>query len=180
VRPEFGHLVSDKEVTTMLTEELIFALQVYIEEHQKRQDLLLAKTVGSVCEKAPHPELDQYVIDKRKPTFNQILFGFIEQKSLDDVELYKKAGLDRRHFSKIRTNPDYRPRKNTVIALAMALELDKRETDHLLTASGYSLSESDTFDLVIQFCLEQKIYDLDTINQALNYFRLKPLAGVCE
>lgn len=164
----------------MLTEEQIFALQVYIARHQKWQDLLLAERVRSVCENAPHPELDQYVIDKRKPTFNQILFGIIEQKGLDDVELYKKAGLDRRHFSKIRTNPDYRPRKNTVIALAMALELDKRGTDHLLMAAGYSLSESDTFDLVIQFCLEQKIYDLDTINQALYYFRLKPLAGVCE
>lgn len=65
-----------------------------------------------------------------------------------------------------------------MLALVIALELNKEETSQLLTAAGYSLSESDTFDLVIQFCLEKKIYDLDTINQALEYFSLKPLAGV--
>ena len=99
---------------------------------------------------------------------------------MSDAEVYKKAGLDRRHFSKIRSNPNYHPGKNTVIALAIALELNKKETGRLLTVAGYSLSESDTFDLVIQFCLEKKIYDLDTINQALEYFSLKPLAGVAE
>ena len=164
----------------MLTEKQIFDLQVYISEHQQQWNLVLSEPDQYALREVPLPELDKFVNDKRKPTFKQILFGFIDQKGMEDTALYKRAGLDRRHFSKIRTNPDYRPGKNTVIALAMALELDKKETDHLLTAAGYSLSESDTFDLVIQFCLEQKIYDLDTINQALNYFSLKPLAGVCE
>jgi hypothetical protein len=62
----------------------------------------------------------------------------------------------------------------------MALELNKKETEKLLSATGYSLSDSDTFDLVIQFCLEKKIYDLNNINHALDYFNLKPLAGVLE
>ena len=112
----------------------------------------------------PNHELEDFIKNKRKPTFNQILFSFIDQKGATDSDIYKRAGIDRRHFSKIRSNPDYRPGKNTAIALAIALELNKKETDRLLSAAGFSLSESDTFDLVIRFCLEKKIYDLHTIN----------------
>jgi len=108
------------------------------------------------------------------------LFSFIDKKGVSDPDIYKKAGIDRRHFSKIRSNPDYRPGKNTVIALALALELNKKETDKLLSSAGYSLSDSDTFDLVIQFCVEKKIYDIHDVNQALDYFSLKPLIGVLE
>ncbi len=124
--------------------------------------------------------MDDYIKKTRKPTFNQVLFGFIDKTGASDSDIYKKAGLDRRHFSKIRSNPDYRPGKNSTIALAIALELNKKEANELLTAAGYSLSESDTFDLVIRFCLEKKIYDIHNVNQALDYFSLKPLAGVLE
>lgn len=61
----------------------------------------------------------------------------------------------------------------TCIALAFALELNEQDTDELLSAAGYSLSDSDTSDLVIQFCLEKRIYDLDLVNQSLDYFHLK-------
>ncbi len=81
---------------------------------------------------------------------------------------------------KIRSNPDYRIGKNTAIALAIALELNEKETDNLLGSAGYSLSDSETFDLVIKFCLEKKIYNSDDVNQALVYFSLKPLFGVIE
>ena len=108
------------------------------------------------------------------------MFSLIDKKGASDPDIYKKAGIDRRHFSKIRSNPDYRPVKNTVIALALALELNKKETDKFLSSAGYSLSDSDTFDLVIQFCVEKKIYDIHDVNQALDYFSLKPLIGVLE
>jgi hypothetical protein len=62
----------------------------------------------------------------------------------------------------------------------MALELNKEQADRLLRAAGYSLSESDTFDLVIRFCLEKGIYGIDDVNEALDYFSLKPLGGVLE
>lgn len=93
-----------------------------------------------------------------------------------DTEIYKRAGMDRKHFSKIRSNSSYRPGKTTIIALALALQLNKKETDKLLSSAGYLLSNSDTGDLVIQFCLEKKIYDIDQVNQALDYLSLKPLA----
>jgi hypothetical protein len=60
------------------------------------------------------------------------------------------------------------------------LELRKEETCQLLSAAGYSLSDCDTFDLVIQFFLEKEIYDIDTVNKGLGYFSLKPLTGVSE
>ncbi len=68
-------------------------------------------------------------------------------------------------------------KKNTIIALALALELNKKETDELLSPAGYSLSDSDTCDLVVQFCLEKKIYNIHDVNQALDFFSLKPLVG---
>lgn len=110
----------------------------------------------------------------------QVLFSFIDKKGESESEVYKRAGIDRRHFSKIRSDPDYCIGKNSAIALALALELDKKQTDELLSAAGYTLSDSDIFDLVIQFCIERKIYNIYDVNQALDYFSLKPLIGVLE
>ncbi|KNY28872.1 hypothetical protein [Pseudobacteroides cellulosolvens] len=124
--------------------------------------------------------MEEYIKNNRKPTFNQVLFSFIDRKGTTDSDIYKKAGIDRRHFSKIRSNPDYRISKNTAVSLSLALELTKKDTDKLLSAAGYSLSDSDTFDLVIQFCMEKKMYDIHNVNEALVYFSLKPLSGVLE
>ena len=78
-------------------------------------------------------------------------------------------------FSKIRSNPDYRPSKNTTIALALALQLDTDDTEELLSAAGYSLSDSNVFDLVIQYCLEHHIHDIYSVNVALDHFDQKCL-----
>ncbi len=123
-------------------------------------------------------ELEGFIKDKRKPTLHEVLFDFINRKGFTDSEVYKKAGIDRRHFSKIRSYHDYRISKNTAIALALALELTKKETDKLLRSAGFSLSESDTHDLIIQFCIEKKLYNIHYVNQALDYFSLKPLTGL--
>ncbi|NLY90211.1 MAG: hypothetical protein GX081_01210 [Firmicutes bacterium] len=164
----------------MLSKQQLFDLQVFIEKKHKPLDYALSAPSRYVLADISNRELEDYVKSRRKLTFNQVLFHFIAEKGVQDTEIYKKAGLDRRHFSKIRSNPHYHPGKKTVLALAFALELNKKETGQLLAAAGYSLSESDTFDLVIQFCLEKKIYDLDTVNQALDYFSLQPLAGVMK
>ena len=91
---------------------------------------------------------------------------------------YKRAGIDRRHFSKIRCDRYYQPKKPTAIALCLALELNLEETMELLGMAGYSLSSSDTGDLVVKFCIERGIYDLIEVNTALNYFGQKLLGGV--
>ncbi|MTI81241.1 MAG: hypothetical protein FH758_10210 [Firmicutes bacterium] len=168
----------------MLEKKLLIELQEYVERNLFRLNFSFCESPKyseeELCIDALPMEMEAFIKKKRKPTFSQVLFSFIDKKGASDSDIYKRAGIDRRHFSKIRSNPDYRPGKNTTIALAMALELNKNQTDQLLSTAGYSLSESDTFDLVIRFCLEKKIYSMHDVNQALDYFSLKPLAGVIE
>jgi len=163
----------------MLDKKLLIELQDYVELNL---NILLSNVYESpryaeknIYEYLPNIELEDYINDNRKPTFNQVLFNFIDSKGFSDSDIYKRAGIDRRHFSKIRSVPDYRIGKNTAIAFALALELNKKEMTNLLSAAGYSLSDSDTFDMVIQFCVDKKIYDIYNVNQALDYFSLKPL-----
>ncbi|MBM7662696.1 hypothetical protein JOC85_003506 [Bacillus mesophilus] len=129
----------------------------------------------SINEEVYHSEIDDFINTKRKETVSQLLFKLIDQRGVSDTEVYKKAGIDRRHFSKIRSNPSYRPGKNTMILLALALELNLEETEDWLAVGGYSLSDSDTGDLVVQFCINKKIYDLDFVNEALDHYDLKTL-----
>ncbi|MDO9535643.1 MAG: hypothetical protein Q7J85_10025 [Bacillota bacterium] len=165
----------------MLDKKVLLELQEYVESHSNVVFSPICNYVGgTLSESIHHNELEDFIKNTRQPTFRQVLFSFIDKKGASDSDIYKRAGIDRRHFSKTRSNPDYRPGKNSVIALTMALELNKKEGDKLLSAAGYSLSESDTFDLVIQFCLAKKIYNIHDVNQALDYFSLKPLIGVLE
>jgi hypothetical protein len=168
----------------MLTKELLIELQEYVENY-------LSIPTFEVCESMKYSEnmilpdveqfeLENFIKNNLKPTLNELMFRFIDRKGMSDPELYKKAGIDRKLFSKIRSNPKYRPGKNTIISLALALELDRDESDEFLSTAGYSLSESETFDLIIQFFLEKRIYDIDQVNQALDYFSLKPLSGVLK
>ena len=120
--------------------------------------------------------MTSFINSNKKPSFNKLLFKYIDKSGVLDSQVYKLAGIDRRHFSKIRSNPDYHPSKNTAIALAFALKLNQKEADKLLGAAGYILSDSETFDLVITFLFERKIYDLNDVNLALDYFSLKPLS----
>jgi hypothetical protein len=164
----------------MLDKKILQELEEYIEFHLG--NLVVYKSAEvTVEEEAPilqdirHGELETFIEDHRKPALKEMLFSLIDQKGLRDADIYKKAGIDRKHFSKIRSNPGYRPGKNTVLALCFALNLDKEETGDLLSAAGYSLSDSDTADLVISFCLEKNIHNLDAVNQALEAYSLKTL-----
>jgi hypothetical protein len=166
----------------MLDNKLLNELKAYVESYLNK--IIVTEVVlkqasydYSLSENSIQSELEDFINLKRQPTLQQVLFQYIDRKGVSDPEVYKKAGLDRKLFSKIRSNPTYRPGKNTIIALALALELNKKETDTLLSSAGYTLSDSDTADLVILFCLEKKIYDLDYVNQALDYFSIKPLSG---
>ncbi|GAM14552.1 hypothetical protein [Mesobacillus selenatarsenatis] len=165
----------------MLDKKILADLQEYID--QNMTFILYEKSAAPledfVLESISPLEIETFIAQKRKPTLQKVLFDFIDKKgAASDAEIYKKAGIDRRHFSKIRSNPEYRPSKNTVIALGLALELNKKETDKLLSSAGYSLSDSETSDLVIQFCIERNIYEIHQVNYALDYFSQKPLGGI--
>ncbi len=178
----------------MLDKKLLEELQEYIDSHSNiASSYIILNNISesdisesNICyslnftKPVSNNNLEDYIEIKRTPPFNKILFSFIDNIGAKDSDIYKRAGLDRRHFSKIRSNPNYRPSKNTIIALALALRLDKDNTDKLLESAGYALNNCDSFDLIIQFCLEKKIYEIDNVNEALAYFSLKHLVGTEE
>lgn len=97
-------------------------------------------------------------------TFQEYLFMLIDRKGLNDPDVYKKANIDRKHFSKIRNNKDYVPSKKTALALAIALELGLDETKDLLGRAGLALSPSSMFDEIVTYCIDNGEYDIFEIN----------------
>ena len=99
-----------------------------------------------------------------KPKFAELLFNFIDAKKMTDVECYKKAGVDRRLFSKIKSDKDYQPSKKTILAFVFALKLNKYDAIDLLESGGYSLSHSYMRDVIVEYCLQNEIFDLFDVN----------------
>ena len=108
-------------------------------------------------------------------TFHEMLFEKIGERHMMDVEVYRRANIDRKLFSKIRNNPAYHPGKNTVLALAIALKLDLPETEELLARAEYAFSPGSKTDVVIRYFIENEIYDIHVINIALYDHGLQPL-----
>ncbi|OOE10126.1 hypothetical protein [Fictibacillus arsenicus] len=158
----------------MLDQKIIKELEAYINDHLI-YELQESMYYTDMKAESLHIELDDFIRNNRKPTLQEVLFGFIDQKGVSDSEVYKSAGIDRKHFSKIRSKADYRPKKNTVIALGLGLTLNEEEFEQLLDSAGYSLSDSETSDLVIKFCLNKGIYDVIQVNEYLDYFSQKTL-----
>lgn len=100
-------------------------------------------------------------------TFQQKLFELIDRSGMDDVTVYKKANIDRKVFSRIRCKPDYKPKKKTAVAFAIALELDMPTMIDLLSRAEIAFSPSSKFDLIISFFVTNKVYDIYKINAAL-------------
>lgn len=107
--------------------------------------------------------------------FSTVLFRFIDSSGMDDVTVYKKANIHRRTFSRIRTDKDYQPSKNTVFALALALELDYKQTSQLLASAGYAFSHSSKTDIIVEYHICNRIFDIHTVNYALFSFGEKTL-----
>ena len=113
---------------------------------------------------APAEEDDLFIIGE---SFHDMLFRLINEKSLKDSDVYNKAGIDRRLFSKIRNNEDYRPAKKTIMALALAMNLNEDETTDLLMSAGFAFSPASRSDLIIQFCIRNGIRDIFEVDGLL-------------
>lgn len=109
-------------------------------------------------------------------SFSQRLMKLIRKKGKSEVEVYKKAQLDRRLFSKLRTDARYTPSKRNIMALVISLELNMKEADDLLRRAGYALSSTRKEDVILRYFIEQGEYDLFLINDVLDYYGL-PILG---
>ena len=108
--------------------------------------------------------------------FAETLFKYIDDKGLTEPQVYKRANLDRKLFSKIRSNKCYQPSKNTAFALAIALELNLDETKDFIGKAGYAITHSSMFDVIIEYYIVQGNYDIDKLNKTLLAFD-QPLLG---
>lgn len=120
-------------------------------------------------------EIAQLVATLDAP-FSTTLLALIDARGMTDAEVYHRANISRQLFSKIRGNESYRPSKQTVVALAIALELDMSATQDLLARAGFTLSKSSKFDVIVRFFIERGIYDLFQLNEVLFAYDL-PLVG---
>ncbi len=153
-----------------LDDRTLSELRSYFEKNRLSDS---AETGMCICE--PPAGLSAYLANKGLP-FSRLLLQTIRDRGLEEVEVYKRAHIDRKLFSKIRSRADYQPKKATVIAFALALRLSLAETQTLLSSAGYALSAGSPFDLIICFFIERGEYDFFRINDALYEFNQPILA----
>lgn len=136
-----------------------------------------------ICEKAAPYAADESIdrwLDTIDESFSEMLLRKIEEKGMKPAECYNAANVDKKLFSKIKNNQSYKPKKTTALGFAIALKLSLEETRELLMKAGMALSRSSKFDLIVEYCIVRKIYDMDVINQILYDYDQPQLGSLTE
>ncbi len=151
-------------------------LKSYLEINERKGLFAKSKACGSMMMDYECASINDYIDDnKDEDTFQTYLFKLIDERELKDSDVYNKANIDRRLFSKIIRSEEYHPSKETVILLGIALELEEDAIEELLESAAYSLPKNTTFDLIIRFCFKEHIYNLNQINEFLYDHNCKTL-----
>ena len=144
-----------------------------------REEAAAGSFADMPCLAPSGPTMDMYtlaeMLDQVDESFGKTVLRKIDEKGMTDVECYKRANIDRRLFNKIKNEPNYRPGKQTALAIAIALRLTLSETKELLMKAGFALSHSNKADIVVEYCIKSGLYDIFQINELLFRFDLSPL-----
>ena len=168
-------VVFDKKAY-QLSEDLYASVEAYIDDNYIEERRLYSNNVErSMQLKPPKKKSIDDVIQHLDESFSEMLLRLIDERGLKDPEVYKKANVTKQTFSKIRNNSQYNPTKQTALAFAIALKLNLDEAKDLLLKSGYALSKSSRFDVIVSFFLESENYDIYEINLVLFEFNEKLL-----
>ena len=141
---------------------------LYVEEIDLEPDMMLLER----CKKS---NIKDFIDDNKDKysDFQTTLFKMIDERNLKDSDVYNKVHIDRRLFSKIRSDNNYHPSKETIILLGLSLELNEKEIEELLNSASYSLPKNNHYDLIIRFCFINKIYKLTDVNDLLDEYECK-------